>query len=82
MQEAPAKMWSLALLNHQPHPAGVRDAHAHAGVLHGAGQAHGSPFSRLVIIGLHRLQRFHKARGVVHDLAVGQLLPPGRMALR
>ena len=60
-----------AVLHHQAAPAGVRDAHAHAGVLHGASQAH-----VLVIlhIGLHRLQRLHQAGGVVYDLAVGQLL--------
>ena len=51
----------------------VGDAHAHAGVLHGAGDTHRVACRhRRVIGGLDGLQRLHKAGGLVHDLAVGQ----------
>ena len=53
--------------------APVGDAHAYAGVLHGAGDTHRiAVFYRFVIGGLDGLQRFHQAGGVIHDLAVGQ----------
>ena len=59
----------LPLLHRQPAAARVRNAHAHAGVLHGAGDAH---VFCAVKIGLHRLQRLHQAGFRAHDLAVGQ----------
>jgi len=61
----------LPAVDHQAAPSRIRDAHAHAGVLHGAGQAH---IFIGVYVGLHRLQRLRKAGGFVHDLTVGQLL--------
>ena len=61
----------LAVLHDQPDTARVGDAHAHAGVLHGAGQAH---VAVGVHVGLYGLQRFHETGGLVYDLSVGQLL--------
>ena len=53
--------------------APIGDAHAHTGVFHGAGDAHGvAAANGLVIGGLYGLQRLHQARGLIHDLAVGQ----------
>ena len=61
----------LAVLDLQPHPAGVGQTHAHAGVLHGAGNA--GKLGIFVLL-LHGHQRLHQAGGVIHDLAVGQRL--------
>ena len=66
-------MQLAVLLHDQLAAAPVGDAHAHAGVLHGAGDAHRvAVLHGLVIGGLDGLQRLHQAGGVVHDLAVGQ----------
>ncbi len=66
-------VYSGIVLHDELAAAPVGDAHAHAGVLHGAGDAHRvAVFHRLVIGGLDGLQCLHKAGGVVHDLAVGQ----------
>ena len=62
-----------ALLHRQAHPAGIGDAHAHAGILHGAGKAHGLPLRPgPVEIGLYSLQGLHKAGLRPHDLPIGQ----------
>ena len=66
-------MHLAVVLHNQLAAAPVGKPHAHAGVLHGAGKAHRvAVFHRLVIVGLHRLQRLHQARFRPHDLAVGQ----------
>ena len=62
----------LAVRYHQAAAAGIRQTHAHAGVLHGAGQSH---VLGLIVVGLHCLQSLHQARLGTHNLTVGQLLP-------
>ena len=59
----------LPRLHCQPAPACVRNADAHAGVFHGAGQSH---VSGVVKIRLYRLQRFHQSGFRTNDLAVRQ----------
>ena len=60
---------NLPVLHRQAAPPGVGDAHAHAGVLHGAGYTH---IFCLVKVGLHRLQRLHQSGLRAYDLPVGQ----------
>ena len=59
----------LPVLHRQAAPPRVGNAHAYAGVLHGAGYTH---IFCLVIVGLHRLQRLHQTGLRAYDLPVGQ----------
>ena len=62
---------NLASLHHQAAAAPVRQAHAYAGILHGAADTY--ILSR-VVVGLYRLQGLHQACLRPHNLAVGQHL--------
>ena len=68
-------MYLAVVAHYELYTTGIRYAHPHACVLHGAAKARGfAGCYRLVVVGLYCLKGLHKAGGLVHYLSVGQHL--------